>query len=73
MLKYLNTKRPNLLPKSLVRYPIEKYLRPRPASEANKNIKKFTEKNPAESVKTLYGIGVKAAENIARNAFGAKS
>ena len=52
-----------------IRAASEKNLSGLPIAEAIKNIKKFTLKTPAVMVNTLYGIGVRAAPNIAIKAF----
>ena len=50
-----------------------KNLTPLPISDAKTNIQKFTEKSPAEIVKTLYGIGETEANSIVKNTCSLKT
>ena len=73
MLKYLYKNSPTAFPCNFSKYPIMKNLMPLPSNVARTKTAKLMEKNPAESVNTLKGIGVNAATKIAVNAFASKS
>ena len=67
--KYFSIKSLIFSPKKYISEPSIKNLADLPIDEASMNVARFILKTPAVIVKTLYGIGVKAAPRIAKNAF----
>jgi len=68
MSKYLKKKFVIFFPNLCIKKATRKNLIPLPNNDATAKAIKFILKNPAEIVNSLYGIGVKAETNIARNA-----